>query len=52
MVHHYAYMMKMAEVCKTENYAEAYKDAKWRPTMEEEMWALDTNNTWYLVDLP
>ena len=46
MAHHYAYMTKVAEVREPESYAEAAKDAKWRAAMEEEMRALDANETW------
>ena len=30
MAHHYAYMVKMAEVCEPESYVEATKDTNWR----------------------
>ena len=51
--HHYAYMTKLAEVREPEGYAEASQDAKWRSTMDsEEIWALDANKTWDLVDQP
>ena len=52
MVHHYEYMMKMAEVRKTESYVEASKDAKCQVAMEGEMWALDANKTWDLINPP
>ena len=52
MTRHYAYMIKVAEVWKPESYAEASQDAKWWSTMEEEMGALNVNNTWDLVDPP
>ena len=52
MAHHYAYMSKVAEVREPESYAEATKDANWRAAMKEEMWALDANETWDLVDPP
>jgi hypothetical protein len=50
MAHHYAYMTKVAEMREPESYAEATKDANWHAAMEEEMRALDANNTWNLVD--
>ena len=49
MVHHYAYMMLVAEVHDPESYTEATKDANWRAAMEEEMRALAENKTWDLV---
>ena len=50
IAHHYAYMTKVAEVRELESYVEASQDAKWKSAMEEEMWALTTNNTWDFVD--
>ena len=52
MVHHYAYMTRVAEVCEPESYAEASKDANWCAAMEEEMHALAENETWDLLDAP
>ena len=52
MAYHYAYMTKVAEMQEPESYAEAAKDANWRAAMDEEMRALDANNTWDLVDPP
>ena len=52
MSHHYAYMTKMAEVRELESYTEAAEDANWHAAMEEEMRALDANDTWNLVDPP
>ena len=46
MVHHYAYITRVAEVREPESYAEAAKDANWRAAMEEEMHALAENETW------
>ena len=45
MAHHYAYMKRVAEVCVLESYVEAAKDANRRATMEEEMHALEENET-------
>ena len=50
MMHHYAYIAKVAEVCELESYVEAAKDANWRAAMEEEMRALTNYETWDLVD--
>ena len=52
MAHHYAYMTKMTEVHEPESYREVEKDTNCRVAMEEEMWALDANDTWDLVDAP
>ena len=52
MAHHYAYMAKVVEVCQSESYVEAVKDANWRAPMEEEMLTLMENETWDLVDAP
>ena len=45
-----AYMTKVAEVRESESYVEAAKDANWCVAMEEEMRALDANDTWDLID--
>ena len=52
MAHHYAYMMRVAEVREPERYAKAAKDTNWRAAMEEEMHALAENEIWDLVDAP
>ena len=52
MGHHYAHMTRVAEVREPESYTEAAKDANWCAAMEDEMRALDANDTWNLVDLP
>ena len=31
MVHHYAYMAKVVEVCELESYVEAAKEMNWVP---------------------
>ena len=41
----YTYMTRVAEVCESESYAEAAKDAKWRAEIEEEVCALAENET-------
>ena len=45
-------MTMVAEVCEPERYTEVVKYANWRATMEKEMWALDANDTWAVVDPP
>ena len=52
MVHHYAYVMKVAEVREPKSYVEASQDVKWRSTMEDEIWALAANRVGDLVDPP
>ena len=52
MAHHYVYMTKVAEVREPESYAETAKEANRCAAMEEEMRALDANDTWDLVDTP
>ena len=52
MVHHYAYMAKVAAEREPESYVEAAKDPNWQKAMEEEMHALTENETWDLVDVP
>jgi hypothetical protein len=50
MVHHYAYMTRVAEVREPESYVEAAEDANWCIAIEEEMHAQAENGTWDLVD--
>ena len=50
MVHHYAYMTRVAEVHKPESYAKAAEDVNWRAAMQEQMRALMDNETWDLAD--
>ena len=49
MAYHYAFMMKVATIREPENFTEAAKDPRWVEAMDEEMQALDKNNTWDLV---
>ena len=49
MVHHYTYIMKVAEDCEPETYSEAAKDPCWIEEMREEMHALVENDPWDLV---
>ena len=44
-------MGKVAEVREPESYLEARKDTNWRGFMEEEMRALEKNETWDLFDI-
>lgn len=43
---------KLATVCIPENVQEALKDERWKIAMNEEMEALEKNQTWKLVNLP
>ena len=52
MAHYYGFMTIVAEVCEPESYAKAAKYAHWRAAMEEEIRALDANDTWDMVDPP
>ena len=52
MVHHYAYMVKVATMPEPESYVEATKDPNWQKAMEEEMHVFTENETWDLVDVP
>ena len=45
-------MSKVAEVRELESYAKAAKDTNCHAAMEEEMRALDANDTWDWVDPP
>ena len=45
-------MTKVAEVREPESYAKAAKDVHWLAAMEEEMRALDANDTWDLIEPP
>ena len=49
MVHHYAYMTRVAEVHEPKSYTKATKDANWRAGIEDQMHSLMENETWDLV---
>ena len=49
MAYHYAFMMKVAIVREPETFSKAAKDPQWIKAMNEEMQALDKNETWDLV---
>ncbi|KAI4357505.1 hypothetical protein L6164_001448 [Bauhinia variegata] len=38
--------------CEPVGYEEASNDLKWRKTMDEEIYAIEKNDTWELTDLP
>ena len=48
MAYHYAFMMKVATIREPENFTEAAKDPRWVEAMNEEMQALNKNETWNL----
>ena len=46
---HFAYMAKIVQVVKPANFEEAVGKPEWEQAMDEEMAALDENDTWDLV---
>ena len=52
VAHHYAYMAKIVQDAEPTCFEDAVKDVKWQQAMDEEMAALDKNDTWDLVPLP
>lgn len=38
--------------CNSTTFEEAVKEAKWRTAMDEEIAAIERNNTWELMELP
>ena len=52
VAHHYAYMAKVVEAVEPTCFDDVVGDAKWEKAMDEEMAALDGNETWDLVPLP
>ena len=51
-VHHYAYMVKVVQVQEPTCFEEAVGKLEWDQAMDEEMAALDVNQTWDLAPLP
>ena len=49
---HCAYMAKIVQDVEPTCFDDAIGDAKWEKAMDEEMAALDANETWDLVLLP
>ena len=49
--HHYAYMVKVVEVQEPTCFEEVVGMLEWDQAMDEEMAALDVNNTWDLAPL-
>ena len=52
MAHHYAYMAKVVQNVKPTCFEEAVGNVHWEDAMNEEMAALEANDTWELVPLP
>ena len=50
--HHYAYMVKVIHEVEPTCFEQALGNQKWEDAMDEEMAALDVNETWELVPLP
>ena len=48
---HCAYMAKIVQDIEPTSFEDAIGDVKWNKAMDEEMDALDINETWYLVPL-
>ena len=46
---HCAYMAKIVQDVEPTSFEDAVGDVKWDKAMDEEMDALDMNETWYLV---
>ena len=52
MAHHYAYMAKVVQNVEPTCFEEAVGNVHWEDAMNEEMAALEANDTWELVPLP
>ena len=52
VTHHYAYMAKVVEDVEPTCFEDAIGNVNWENAMDEEMNALDMNQTWELVPLP
>ena len=52
VAHHYAYMAKIVQDAEPTCFDDAIGNVKWEKAMDEEMAALDANETWDLVPLP
>ena len=51
-VHHYAYMVKVVQDIEPTCFQDAVGIPEWNATMNEEVDALDNNDTWMLTPLP
>ena len=47
-----AFLTKLDQIHIPSNFHEAEQDPKWKATVEEELKALEKNNTWEITDLP
>ena len=52
MARNYAYMAKIVQGVEPTSFEEAVGKREWEHAMDEEMDALDDNETWDLVQLP
>ena len=52
LAHHYAYMAKVVQNVEPTCFEEAVGNVHWEDAMNEEMVALEANDTWELVPLP
>jgi hypothetical protein len=51
VIHHYAYMVRVIQEVEPTSFEHAIGNPKWDNAMDEEMVALDVNDTWELVAL-
>ena len=49
---HQNFLATITKITEPRSYHEAVKDPRWRTTMEEEIRALEKNQTWILQELP
>lgn len=49
---YHRYLANFSALVEPRNFQEAAADAKWIQAMQQEMQALEDNNTWKVVDLP
>lgn len=47
-----AYLSKISQVTEPQTYEKAVSDPRWIKAMEDEIQALQDNQTWEVVDLP
>nr|GEV25260.1 hypothetical protein [Tanacetum cinerariifolium] len=48
----YCFVSNLNKCCKPSSYEEALKDLNWVNAMNDEMYALFENKTWFMIDLP
>ena len=47
-----SFVSKLSECVEPNNFSQAAKDERWIQAMQQEIKALEQNNTWLVVDLP